>query len=1778
MPVIPPGQNEKIVIGVQATVDGVRESIDQLKSLGSQLAQIDKSIRKGFATDAIQKEFASVARQYQGLTKSVVNGSQTSEKSIEGLRKQVNELDKALEKSTKKRSIGFVGSPSDAKGRREYLKSLEPVGLPIMGSPKSFAMMIGNVRRFRREMEDTSKIGVATTASIKALSGGPPAFMQQLNSSEKFNATLGVVRKNIEGLSRQLIKQAKDQQWIGRQMMEGITLPIVGLGTIATQSFLSVQSEMVQLKKVTEFEADYNKLTESIRETSKEFGLSRKSATAMYKEIAALGIDGEENIKKFSNAVAEIGMVGDIDSNTALQFFRTMNAIFADGETDAKGLDDTRELMAKMSAVADETSLQLQDLAAAFPEVAPVMKQMGFSAEGVAASLAGMYKRGIPATEAAHGLKFALQRLVSPTKDSQELIDKMGFSFFDAAGNIKKADIEIMAMAKNLTEKMNPEEASKAMGELFGLRQTARMQSYFQDVNIGRKELEKFTAGTIDASQMTSDYARALVAAGFGAKDSGTAMDRYNKALEEIKKDPTTGMKRLRAAFDDFKVQLGTTIAPAVIAVGDKLMKMLDAFTNLPSGLQFAVIGFASLAAVLGPIRYIGAQATHAIATLGSTAVKVLPKLVDITGAMAQNMVRDGGRGVLSAGTRYFGVQNIRDRMRMRFGLKTREEKLLPEGPGKVLGAETAETKILEESKENLAVASAKVAAAEELEALTHEKNTAAMGAESAATSKAAAANAQAAGSAKAAGAAQAKSYKDMNPFSRMKDAKKQIDLEKAQAKAIKDRVVAFNSAGKPYDKATGKLLSMKDALESMTDAQKTQMKVASQASPIGKYNVLQQELNKGAQAAKPKTTTAMPSIAAAELRRREAIGAATKRPAKELGLFASLKQVIPGGEKIAKMAGSFKALIPVIAGFSAKLLLVVAVVAAIAAVVYAFTKIFRDNWDAFIAAIKPGIDAIKEAFGKVKEAISGVVKIFSDAIGTLGTSSGEADSAASAVEGIGGAISKFFDLIAGGISMIASVINFIKPVFESLGFYIRNVIGFISSVIKGDWSKALKFMVAGAYEVARPILMIFDVIAKGIAQYMSTVLNFAQSVISKIPGLGGVAKTVKSAQEAIEGFSDRGFIPALDQKLRAGMGGIFGPANTSAAKGKAGEAGKDVGEEMGDGINEGLNDSAGSGESWVKSWIDKVVGQIDKQIDRLRKSAVDALQKAQDAILKSYDDRINAIEETEKAEEKLLRTEEYLSKRRELLQKKEIDRINYKNNREKALYEGRYNDVRMLDLEFQKSSEDANKQLSDLDNSRARDLLKEQRDALKEQINAEKDAAKEKLDIQKRQFEDYLDLITKMTPVTIDQFQSMMDQINSVLEQNGAKWPEYTRTATDLMLEVLRDANDEIRNEFNRSSGNPLLAWVESFAAPDVVRILKEGLDKAGGGGVSGGATPSEGGGVGPEDIGPLGPMGPGGPLGPQNYPQAVAEARESLSNLIDSSVDGLVTVNKKLKSEIKVYTDTTGTEWTMLNDELRDAYGNTANYIKNKNGEITRIQIGNSDDVREVTSNNLKNVADVYRYMNDNGIKPATQESKLFLDRLKEIGVTVADFKGQNVTIKFDLETERLRARIDFLKSRIDPTTGFIGLDDLYAAGNMFPGFASGGYIKAQKEGVVARIAEGGYDEYVITTDPKYRAANMAYLAAAASKMGMKMAAGAAVSSASSSMGTFRRTGSSSSEYGGGSGDIYICVDTFIGEEQWFNELASKYNMKITSRDRKIAGQQKRVISSYNNRWDVK
>ncbi len=1433
----------------------------EVLSLNQALENLKKTLNSGAGLN--KGQLSDINKEFDILEKKATNSTNTSKKGLDDMRVSAERLNQTLKNTSQMSGANFTGSSAkDKQALKDYQKELSTLGIGIVAKPKYVNQVVGNVQTIWGALKEGKNAGIATQRSLNSIATGLPSSMPTVTSLQRISIAAGVTRKGLDGVTLAMKNSAKNAQWTGMQMIQGITLPLVGIGTVALRTFDSVNKEMIQLKKVTEYKEDYSALEKEILKVGAAYGLTLKSSASLFTEVAALGKSGKD-IGEWADSIAQLSMVGDINPSGAMEFFRVINAIFTDGS-----VQQTNEILAQLSAVSDETSLQLKDLAAAFPEVAPVMQQMGFSAAGVASSLAGMYRRGIPATEAAHALKFALQRLVVPTKDAQKIIDELGFSFTDANGNMKDGAIQIMRIAEQF-KGMNDAQRLAAAPELFGGRQSARMNSYFADVALGNEEYRKLKAGILQVNQVQSDFLRGMISSGeIPMEGVASAADRYAKAVEEIKKDPSTALARIKTQMQAVSYEIGKSLAPAVITVGEKLIALLQKFTSAPPIIQKMVLAFGALVAAIGPIRYIFAQLKYTFVSFVEVFTKFLPKMRDLPGGLSQVQklfdLDPLRKDIAQIGDKFVLIQKgFMNKIRMKFGLP-------PKAKGQVLDyfdsfdqaaastagtataannkitasnaiLQTSEDQVSDEFDETARAAARRIAATDAIIAANQRltvSNVVAKASESATGAipmpgvPIPRAMPAVPGSAPIAGLAttaisqySASTEAGLNKILKLKERLKLLDGEEAAATS---RAIA---------KLSQKFNVTEEAIEQFAKSKIAAKAVAGSVDDIGKSAI--------------KSGLKMKMLGTG------AAGAATK------GGF--LSTILAGG--------------PVVLG-------ILAAIAAVIVVIGIAFLLLRNRWDQVRKIIEPSLQKMKAAFDNVKKALkvlgdafSSLGDVFGNIFGQLGSAEAAGDSFAN---GFGGALSTVIDFIAElvqgvsyAIEEISKLVVYLTPIVESFAYRVKDVVGFITSLLKGDLVGAFKFLVAAVYEVARPFAITWQYVVKITAWFVANVyslLGRLTNVLVKNP----IGNALESNSASIHDWaSNLNFVGLIDDKLRTGLGGVFGSSTQSAAdeaKPEVDNAGSGLGDTFADSFNESVE--SGVGNEWLKDWLSQIKSVLDSRLGELRQSAVDALKKAHEESLKVYDERVTAIENQEKAEEKLLRTEQYIAKRRELLKKRELDKMNYRNDRARALYEGRVDDVRRLDLEEQKNRSSFNRQITDLDDDRGKELLKEQRDALKAQIKAEQDAAKERFGIQEDAFQKSLDLITKYAPKTVAEYNTMLQKINTLLRDNGVStWPEMAKDGMTAFAEVFREASDNIREDFAWSGKSLATAWMEGFAPADVIAILRQNLS----GGDAGG-TPGVGGGGGGFDM----PPSSGGGGGDAFKGPDIAAAFGGVSNFI--------------------------------------------------------------------------------------------------------------------------------------------------------------------------------------------------------------------------------------------------------------------------------------------------------
>jgi TP901 family phage tail tape measure protein len=1474
--------NQQIRIDIAVVVQQAKEAISQLR-------EAEKALRN-------LQSAAGAPRIVTGQTAQI----EAQAKSYKQLGFEADVASRKVKAGGKSVSVGLRSLTGDVsrytsdqrRMLKNYKEEMDRIGVAIVGRPKDRAQLANNRRILKEYLGDTKKAGIANAEVLNGLATGAAAVGGRgFTSFERFRISAFSLNRGLQSVGYNMVNLAKNSLWTGKAMSMNLSLPITAFATLAAREFVKVQEQIFQLRKVTEFkdvsgdaEAQaegiefYDNLKTKIRDTAIELGKSQAQIAGIFKDVAALGVP-DDLIDQWGIAIAELAAVGDIDTKTASEFFRTTNALFTEDTPDiGEKLKKTTEIMAQFSAISDETSLQLKDLADAFPEVAPVMEQMGFEADEVAASLAGMFRRGIPASEAAHALKFAFQRIVGPTKDASKIINDLGISFFDTSGKATDGRKNVLAMSASLLRLSDAERAA-AFGDLFGNRQVARLVSFAKDVELGEREItQAFSDGVFnkeDLDRITSDYARALIASGkvveeaeakgIRVEEFETALDRYTKAISEFKKDPATQWQGMITMWKANLVEVGAIIVPIITEWGRKLQGLLQAVVTLPPPfLKFAGV-LALMAAAIGPL-ILGFSSLEMV---GGSALKIFGKLVprmgvrDIIPEKAAQLLREAPDrdDIGFLGSRTFQITD-KERAGKKF---TKAPKITGMGSlfkatGFAEGAADDLGDFRKELQGSLDQLSRMKSAGPESMAAIEQATRKASNAVSNFDVQAQFATDRAETVRRVTEKQGAGAPRLFGPEGDIANARQAVDFaeksgreaaEVALRETQKAEKILAREKRKFADKA--RLFGVAEGRKGGILSGMTYSRFWGNAAEKGIAGRMKRISAIMLAPLNPKTIFR----AGANFARDTAAGFREGGRA-ITGAFGD-SSVGPMGKLLSLFKGLKFALIPLTLAAGKFILIASAigvVVGALTVLLYGLFKTVKDNWDSIYTAIKPSLDALMSALRSTWEAVQALVAVFKDAVGsTLFFDWFEsADNAAQS--GVGWRT--FADVLKKVIGIITDLVNKITEALKSdvvrafadnagkaVGGFIGVLGKFFALFGEGDWSTKFEdfwnYLLYATVKYLRPLL---EIVQFAMQQLMNILANafrgigeavtpdwlktWFPNVANEITNMfGGVA-------DELDRWGEKDWVADLNAWVDAlglakwEVGGIGSSLEDLLKTDYVDEIAEDT-QEMADGMGEAA-DSAGRLKNILADFLSILKPKVREQMDALRDSLVSAMEAAHNAKIDKIDAQIDAINNAKKAEEELLAEQQRIERKRELMNKRALDVQQYQRNRALAIYEGRVSDVRSLDLDFEQSTRSFNKDLLGLEKERAQSIKDKSRDAEIEKLNKLKSVEEEIYEERKKAFDKQIELIMLYEPKTIAEFDGMIGQLKNLAIDFSIAWPESARTGGEYFLAAIDAANTEVIKTFGWAGEAGIMNWVMAFISSDAWAILMHNATEAAG------------------------------------------------------------------------------------------------------------------------------------------------------------------------------------------------------------------------------------------------------------------------------------------------------------------------------------------------------------
>jgi TP901 family phage tail tape measure protein len=429
---------------------------------------------------------------------------------------------------------------------------------------------------------------------------------------------MGIVSQVANSAAANMIKFGKNTQWAGRQLMVGLTMPVVVAGAAMGKLAYDVESQMTRINKVYDFTVNKdqnaakhmqesatlrsNSMT-AARNAAQQFGASMKDTLNVEANLAATGEKGNELIGK-TTEVMRLATLGEMDYQRALETTITLQSVYKQNTSE---LSDSFNYM---NAVENATSLSIEDFSKAIPKVAGPMRTLNGTLQDAGTLLVAMRARGINAVEGANAIKASFTRVLKPTRQAKEMFETLTKqSLTELTDKTNGEVIPTFQALQKATANLYGKKRQALFAALFGTQQTTRLQAIVEEM--------------VNLEDETTQVGKAYAIAKQESSEWAASASREMKALQQ------SASGRLKIAIESLKVELADAGKPFLEIAGfivRGVTAIVKAFNDLPGPVK----SFATIAIIAGAIAGPVIMLVGLFANLAGQALKMGASLLGL--------------------------------------------------------------------------------------------------------------------------------------------------------------------------------------------------------------------------------------------------------------------------------------------------------------------------------------------------------------------------------------------------------------------------------------------------------------------------------------------------------------------------------------------------------------------------------------------------------------------------------------------------------------------------------------------------------------------------------------------------------------------------------------------------------------------------------------------------------------------------------------------------------------------------------------------------------------------------------------------------------------------------------------------------------------------------------------------------------------------------------------------------------------------------------------------
>lgn len=392
----------------------------------------------------------------------------------------------------------------------------------------------------------------------------------------EFTKGTDAASKGLKGVSDQAKKtsQTAGRDWdalgkrtadLGSSMTSRLTLPLVGVGALATKMAGDFDSAFMQMQTLAGVSADeVDGLKESVLELAGETGKAPQELAEALFFLQSSGLDAAAAMDALELS-AKASAAGLGDTQTLADAASSVMLAYADaGMTAAEALDT-------LLATAKAGKAEPTAIAGQLSKIIPVAAALKVSFQDVGGALAALSTKGYSAEQGATGIASLLSKLQKQGPQAAEMLDRVGLS----------------------TERLRQVLAEEGLQGTLDILKERLGDIGFETFLEDQEAIKAATALMTGDLEKTNEIFEQV------ANSAGSTEEAFGKWAQSMGAENAKAFAQFQIAL----IRLGDVLAPIAADVLGFAAKVVQVFGELPGPVQNAVVAFGALLAAAGPLH-----------------------------------------------------------------------------------------------------------------------------------------------------------------------------------------------------------------------------------------------------------------------------------------------------------------------------------------------------------------------------------------------------------------------------------------------------------------------------------------------------------------------------------------------------------------------------------------------------------------------------------------------------------------------------------------------------------------------------------------------------------------------------------------------------------------------------------------------------------------------------------------------------------------------------------------------------------------------------------------------------------------------------------------------------------------------------------------------------------------------------------------------------------------------------------------------------------------------